>query len=121
MKRTRRRTGTEFGASISVSLDMRLTMTRKAFLANGSNKQALIGVLAVVTVKADIIVEHSVGDADFKICMLACSSATNKRNAVVAEDTDVFQLLTHPADIAASSQSEKRTRSQPSTPFASLI
>ena len=100
----RRRTGTEVGASVSVSLDMRLTMTKKAFLANGSNKQALIDVLAVEMAKADIIVKHSVGDADFKICMLACSSATSKPTAVVAEDTDVFQLLIHYADITDHSQ-----------------
>ena len=54
---------------------MRLTMNKKAFLANGSDKQALIQLLAAEMVKEGISVEHAVGDADYKICKLACLSA----------------------------------------------
>jgi len=95
----RRRTGNDIGASVSVSAVMRLTMSKKAFLANTSNKQALINLLAEYMVKTDIDVEHAQGDADYKICMLACLSATKKPTAVVADDTDVFQLMTHHADV----------------------
>ena len=81
---------------------MRLTMNKKAFLENGSDKQALIQLLAAEMVKEGISVEHAVGDADYKICKLACLSAAEKPTAVIAEDTDVFQLLTHHVDVSAS-------------------
>lgn len=45
--------------------------------------------------KAEISVAHAEGDADYKICKMACASAVRQPTAVVAEDTDVFQLLTH--------------------------
>lgn len=82
----RRRTGNDIGVSVAVSAEMRLTMSKKAFLANTSNKQALINLLAEEMVKADITVEHAEGDADYKMCMLACQSATTKPTAVIAED-----------------------------------
>ena len=93
----RRRAGNDIGASVSVSVDMRLTMSKKAFLANPSNKQALINLIAVDMSTAGITVEHSQGDADYMICLLACSSAKDKPT-VVADDADVFQLLVHHAD-----------------------
>ena len=42
MKSIEKRTGNDVGASASVSSEMRLTMSKKAFLSNESNKQALI-------------------------------------------------------------------------------
>ena len=75
----RRRAGNDIGASVSVSADMRLTMSKKAFLANPSNKQALINLIAVDMSSAGITVEHSQGDADYMICLLACSSAKDKQ------------------------------------------
>ncbi|KAK3713858.1 hypothetical protein QZH41_001887 [Actinostola sp. cb2023] len=89
----RHRTGNECGASVSVSAEMRLTMSKKAFLGNTSNKQALINLLASDMVKEGIDVEHAVVDADYNICMSAFPSATGKPTAVVAEDSDVFQLM----------------------------
>ena len=75
-------------------------MNKKAFLANGSDKQALIQLLAAEMVKEGISVEHAVGDAEYKICKLACLSAAEKPTAVIAEDSDVFQLLTHHVDVS---------------------
>ena len=72
-------------------------MSKKAFLGNASNKQALIYLLADVMVRAGIHVEHASGDADYKICQTIRSPV-----AVVAEDSNVFQLLVHHADPAAS-------------------
>jgi len=63
----RHRTGNDVGASVSVSAEMRLTMSKKAFLGNTSNKQALINLLASEIVKEGIDVEHAVGDADYKM------------------------------------------------------
>ena len=60
----RRRTGNEVGASVAVSREMHLTMSKEAFLANSSNKQDFINLLAEDMVKADITVEHAIGDAD---------------------------------------------------------
>lgn len=73
-------------------------MSKEAFLANTSNKQGLIILLADNLVKAGITVEHAEGDADYKICMLACISAIKKPTAVVAEDSDILQLMTHQAN-----------------------
>ena len=47
---------------------MRLTMTKKAFLWNAFNQQALIYLLADEMVRAGIHVEHGSGDAEYEIC-----------------------------------------------------
>lgn len=96
--RTKSAIGTEVGACVSVSGEMRLTMTKKAFLGNSANKQALIYLLAEEMQKEGIAVEHADEDADFTICKMACSSSTEKPTAVIADDTDVFQLLIHHAN-----------------------
>ena len=93
----RKRTGNDVGASVSVSSEMRLTMSKKTFLSNERNKQTLINLLLQEMSKAGISVAHAEGDADYKIRMMACASAVRQPTAVVAEDTDVFQLLTHHA------------------------
>jgi len=100
----RRRKANDVGASVSVSAEMRLSMSKKAFLANPSNKQAFIYLLAGYLVKAGITVEHAEGDADYKICILACLSSLTKPTAVVAEDSDVFQLLVHHVDTTDQSE-----------------
>jgi len=94
----RRRIGPDVGAAVSVSADMSLTMSKKAFLANTSNKQALINLLAQHMIEAGIKVEQAEGDADYTISRLACQSAQDKPTAVVAEDTDIFQLMIHHTD-----------------------
>lgn len=93
----RKRTGNDVGASVSVSSEMRLTMSKKAFLSNERNKQALINLLLQEMSKAGISVAHSEGDADYKICKMASASAVRQPTAVVPEDTDMFQQLTHHA------------------------
>lgn len=74
---------------------MCLTMSKKAFLANTSNKQVLINLRNEDKLKSGITAEHSEDDADYKICMLAYISATTKPTAVVLEDFDIFRLMTH--------------------------
>ena len=97
-----RRSSNDVGAKVSVTKEMRLTMSKKAFLGNSSNKQALIYLLADEMSRAGIHVEHATGDADYKICQRACAYALGSPVAVVAEDSDVFQLLVHHTDPAAS-------------------
>lgn len=94
----RRRTGADVGAQVLVSAEMRLTMGKKPFLCNDSNKQSFINLLAKKMAEQEIRVVHADGDADYTICMEACRSAFYKPTAVVAEDTDVFQLLVHHSD-----------------------
>ena len=60
----------------------------KAFLANSSNKQALINLLAEYMANVDITVQHAEGDSDNNICTVACTSA---QTGVIADDTDIFQ------------------------------
>ena len=74
-----------------------LTMSKKAFLSNRWSKQALINLLSQEISNAGISVAHTEGDADYKICKMACASAVRQPTAVVAEDTDVVLLLTHHA------------------------
>lgn len=94
----RKRSGVDVGASVAVSDEMRLSMKKKAFLGNGSNKQALINLLAGKMEEQGIRVEHAEGDADYTICRSACVSTATKPTAVVAEDSDVFQLMVHHVD-----------------------
>ena len=98
----RRRASNDVGATVSVTKEMCLTMSKKAFLGNTSNKQALIYLLADEMVQTGIHVEHAPGDADYKICQTARAHTITSPVAVVAEDSDVFQLLVHHADPAAS-------------------
>jgi len=98
----RRRASNDVGATVSVTKEMRLTMFKKAFLGNASNKQAHIYLLADEMVRAGIHAEHASGDADYKICQTACAHTITSAAAVVAEDSDAFQLLVHHADPAAS-------------------
>ena len=44
----------------------------KAFLANWSNKQALINLLGEYMANVDITVQHAEGDSDYMICTVAC-------------------------------------------------
>ena len=80
MKSIKKRTGNNVGASVSVSSEMRLTMSKKAFLSNESNKQALITLLS----QAGISLAHAEGDADYKICKMACVSAVRQPTAEVS-------------------------------------
>ena len=51
-----------------------------------------------------ISVEHAGGDDDYTNYMLARLSAIKKPPAVVAEGSDVFQLLTHHVDVTDKSE-----------------
>ena len=82
----RRRASNDVGTTVSVTKEMRLTMSKKAFLGNGSNKQALIYLLADEMVRTGIHVEHAPGDADYKICQTARAHTITSPVAVVAED-----------------------------------
>ena len=77
---------------------MRLTMSKKEFLSNERNKQALINLLSQEMSKPGISVAHAEGDVDYTTCKVACASALRQPTAVVAEDTEVFQLLAHYAN-----------------------
>lgn len=93
------------GATMSVSSEMRLTMGKKAFLANPSNKQALIDLLAGYRTNEGITFEHAEGEAEYKICTLACQYACIRPTAVVTEDSDVLQLLMYHVDADVKSRS----------------
>ena len=75
---------------VSVTKEMRLTMTKKAFLGNTSNQQALIYLLANGMVRAVIHVEHASGDEGYKICETARAHTITSPVTVVAEDSDVL-------------------------------
>ena len=72
----------------------------KVFLANSSNKQASINLLAEYMAKVDTTVQHAEGDSDYKICTVACRSAQAKPTGVIADNTDIFQLLIHNFDLS---------------------
>ena len=72
----------------------------KVFLANSSNKQASINLLAEYMAKVDTTVQHAEGDSDYKICTVACRSAQAKPTGVIADNTDIFQLLIYNFDLS---------------------
>ena len=72
----------------------------KDVLANSSDKQASISLLAEYMAKVDTTVQHAEGDSDYKICTVACRSAQAKPTGVIADDTDFFQLLIHHSDLS---------------------
>ncbi|EDO36625.1 predicted protein [Nematostella vectensis] len=74
----RRRSSNDVGAAVSVTKEMRLMMSKKAFLGNSTNKQALIYLLADEMGRARVTVEHAPGDADYKICQMACTYALER-------------------------------------------
>ena len=81
--------GSNAGASVSVSAELEPDHEYKTFLANSSNKQALINLLAEYMAIVDITVQHTEGDSgDYTICILACRSA---QVGVIADYTDIFQ------------------------------
>ena len=84
MKSIEKRTGNDVGASVSISSEMRLTMSKKVFLSNESNKQALITLLSQEMSKAGISVAHAEGDADYKIYKMACASVVRQPTAEVS-------------------------------------
>ena len=98
----RRRSSNDVGATVSFTKEMRLMMTKKAFLGNPFNQQALIYLLSDEMVRAGIHVEYASGDADYKICEAARAHTIRSPVAVATEDSDVFQLLVHHTDPAAS-------------------
>ena len=61
-------------------------------MANQANKQALIDLLVQRMVEVGISVQQAEANA---ICRLACLSAKDRETAVIAEDSDIFQLLTY--------------------------
>ena len=76
---------------------MRLTMSKKAFLSNERNKQALINLLSQKMSKTGISVAHAKEMPTTKFVSWRVLLGSGKPTAVVAEDTDMFQLLTHHA------------------------
>ena len=83
--------GNYVGASVSVSAEIEPDHEYKAFLANSSNKQALINHLVEYMANVDITVQHAEGDSEYKICTVACRSA--QADCVIADDTDIFSQL----------------------------
>ena len=92
----------DVGATVSVIKEIRLTMSKKAFLGNASNKQALVYLLADEMVRSEIHLKNASWDAVYKICKTAYAHTIRSTVAVVAEDSDVFKLLVHHADPVAS-------------------
>ena len=91
----------DVGATVSVIKEIRLTISKKAFLGNASNKQALIYLLAEEMVRSEIHVKNASRDAVYKICQTAYAHTIRSPVAVVVEDSDVFKLLVHHADPVA--------------------
>ena len=50
--------------------------------------------------KVDTTVQHAEGDSDYKICTVACRSAQAKPTGVIADNTDIFQLLIYNFDLS---------------------
>lgn len=91
-----RREGTHsFGPEVNFKPNMKMTMKKKAFLANQKNKQKRLYFLSTEMEKAGIEVPHSSSDADYDIVAIACKIAMKRPVTVVGDDTDLLILLLH--------------------------
>ena len=91
--------GNYVGASVSVSAELSLIMSIKHFWRM-NNKPALINHVAEYMVNVDITFQHAVCDSDYKISTVACMSTLAKPRGFIADNTDMFQLLIHHADLS---------------------
>ena len=73
-----RRAGNDIGASVSVSACMHLTMNWRLFLPTHQRIRPWLTLLQYTCPVQCITVELSQWDADYMICLLACSSAKDK-------------------------------------------
>ncbi|XP_066914872.1 uncharacterized protein [Clytia hemisphaerica] len=88
-----RRSG-KTSASVSISLDGKVTTNRELFLSNPSNKVQLIKMLSSAFKKQGFLTDQSDGDADVLIVEKGLSYAKAGRNVVItADDTDIFILM----------------------------
>ena len=88
-----RRSG-KTSASVSISLDGKVTTNRELFLSNPSNKVQLIKLLSSAFEKQGFLTDQSDGDADVLIVERGLSYAKAGRNVVItADDTDIFILM----------------------------
>ncbi|GFO02494.1 hypothetical protein PoB_002899900 [Plakobranchus ocellatus] len=78
---------------------------KEHFLANPNTKQAFVQYLGDVLEKDGCQALHAQGDADTLIARTAvsCAIAINKTTVVIGEDTDLFVLLLHHADLRSRS------------------
>ena len=67
--------------------------SKESFFANKNNKQSFINMLSDAMEERNIPVVHAKGDADQLIAKTALDLAKEFTTQVVAEDTDIFQLL----------------------------
>ena len=67
--------------------------SKESFFANTTNKQSFIKMLSKAMKEKNIEVLHAKGDADQLIAKTAIDLAVDYITQVLAEDTDIFQLL----------------------------
>ena len=96
-------------------MDMKLTVTKDAFLSNSSNKQHFIQILGEKLVEQGCKVLHDHSDADLQIVNTAIKSAISRDTISVGNDTDLLVLLIHRApltqhDIFFTSEQKKNSK-----------
>ena len=81
------------GPTVHFTPDMICTVTKEKFLANPSNKQRFINLLASVLDKEGCQVLNARADADVLIVQTAIKTAESQTTIVVGDDTDLLVLL----------------------------
>ena len=90
-----RRSSSNIGAEVNFNPEMQLTMKKKTFLANTTNKQRFLYFIGNELIKAGVEVQHSTCDADYNIVSTAYTMAKTRSMAVLGDDIDLLVLLLH--------------------------
>ena len=93
-----RLTGGKVGIEVTITGDMKFTMSKDVFLSNLANKQNFIDMLTHCLQLAGCLTEHPKEDGDLLIVQTAVQSAATKNTVIVADDTDLVILLCYYAD-----------------------
>ena len=91
----RRRTKGKKGPTVSVTKEMRLTVSKDSFLSDLQNKQHFVELLGQHLENAGCAVFHATSDADVLIVQKAVESAEVQDTVLVGDDTDLLVLSLH--------------------------
>ncbi len=86
------------GPTVALTIQTVVTLKKKDFLSNKTNKQNFLSILSSCLKEAGCVTIHARSDADVLIVQTALQSSKTVNTVLVGEDTDLLVLLLHHAD-----------------------